>query len=133
MTLLNDFYTIMGETQEEGSRDYIIRLNVRHFIYKAHFPCEPITPGVCILQIAHELCQHALNKPLTLICVKNVKFMNIISPNHVNEVHYTISKISETSAADSNEGNVVRAQITVSDGGAVSYAKLSLMMKQNPS
>ena len=50
MKLLNDFCTIAG-----GDTDKIwLRLNPDHPIYHAHFPGNPITPGVCIVQIVGE-------------------------------------------------------------------------------
>ena len=107
-------------------------MNAGHFIYAAHFPGEPITPGVCILQIAHELLQLALKKPLKIICVKNVKFMKLVSPDQIREIHYSISKISESVSAEGDGKNVVRAQITVSDNDGAEYAKLSLMMQPEP-
>jgi 3-hydroxyacyl-[acyl-carrier-protein] dehydratase len=132
MKLLNELYTIMRETHEDGAHDYLLRLNAGHFIYAAHFPGEPITPGVCILQIAHELLQLALKKPLKIICVKNVKFMKLVSPDQIREIHYSISKISESVNAEGDGKNVVRAQITVSDNDGAEYAKLSLMMQPEP-
>lgn len=132
MKLLNELYTITRETHEDGAHDYLLRLNARHFIYAAHFPGEPITPGVCILQIAHELLQLALKKPLKIICVKNVKFMKLVSPDQIREIHYSISKISESVSAEGDGKNVVRAQITVSDNDGAEYAKLSLMMQPEP-
>ena len=103
MKLLNELYTITRETHEDGAHDYLLRLNAGHFIYAAHFPGEPITPGVCILQIAHELLQLALKKPLKIICVKNVKFMKLVSPDQIREIHYSISKISESVSAEWSE------------------------------
>ena len=59
MKLLNDLYSIISRTDGEGRCDFTIELNPQHFIYKAHFPGEPITPGVCIMQIAKELLEEA--------------------------------------------------------------------------
>lgn len=132
MKLLNELYTITRETHEDGTHDYLLLLNAGHFIYAAHFPGEPITPGVCILQIAHELLQLALKKPLKIICVKNVKFMKLITPDQIREIHYSISKISESVSAEGDGKSVVRAQITVSDDEGAEYAKLSLMMQPEP-
>ena len=129
MILLNNLYTIIAESHFDISHDYIIHMNAEHFIYKAHFPGEPITPGVCILQIAHELIQNTLNRPLKIMSVKNAKFMNIISPDKNSEVHYTISKITDTFAADDIEARMVKAQVAVYDSMGVVYAKLSLIMK----
>ena len=66
MKLLNSLYSIVSESVTESGRDYNIVLDAEHFIYKAHFPGEPITPGVCIMQIAVELLSLHCGKPLAI-------------------------------------------------------------------
>ena len=41
--------------QENGQPTYTIVVNENHFIYKAHFPNNPITPGVCMVQMIEEI------------------------------------------------------------------------------
>ena len=60
---------------------FVIKFNPDHIIYKAHFPNNPITPGVCIVQIAKELFNFALQKDCTIKKLKNVKFINPILPD----------------------------------------------------
>ena len=126
MKLQNDLYTIISEMHTKDLHDYTILFNDKHFIYKAHFPDKPITPGVCIMQIAFELVQYTLDKKLMLSAVKNVKFLEIISPDKQREVHFTINKINETS--DSIAEGTFKAQISVTSADSV-YAKLSLIMQ----
>ena len=85
-----------------------LRLNPEHFIYQAHFPGEPVTPGVCILQIGKELLAELLQESLEITHIKNVKFLSVISPLKEKEISYIFKKI-ETSE-DSQE---VKAQIIV--------------------
>ena len=59
MKLRDSLYTIVSEFKGDGRHDFNIKLDPEHFIYKAHFPGEPITPGVCIMQIAKELLEEA--------------------------------------------------------------------------
>ena len=80
MKLLNSLYRIVSESVTESGRDYNIVLDAEHFIYKAHFPGEPITPGVCIMQIAVELLSLHCGQNLVIETVKNIKFLKIISP-----------------------------------------------------
>ncbi len=119
MKLLNSLYTVISQQSTDNGHDYTIRLDAEHFIYKAHFPGEPITPGVCIMQIALELMELATEMPLTVTCVKNVKFLRIITPNETSEVCYSLQKITL-------EEGVVKAQVKVSAGDDV-FAKLSLI------
>lgn len=90
MTLKNDLYTITECTPSGAKTTYRVALNAAHFIYKAHFPGMPITPGVCIVQIAKELLEQQLGESLELEAVKNVKFLSVVSPTETPEVSYTL-------------------------------------------
>ena len=122
MKLLNDLYSIISRTCGEDRCDFTIELNPQHVIYKAHFPGEPITPGVCIMQIAKELLEEAVSQRLTLSCVKNIKFLRIISPSEITVLDYSLTKIV-------TEGDTVKVQVNVLSGEDV-YAKLSLVCQK---
>jgi 3-hydroxyacyl-[acyl-carrier-protein] dehydratase len=121
MTLFNDFYTITRK--EDGETDFVyeIALNKGHFIYRAHFPDNPITPGVCIIQIAKELAEEILQTPLLLKVVKNVKFMQVINPLQHSRVTFSVAVVRN---AD-DEGYKVNAEVTSSE---TTFAKMSLML-----
>ena len=50
MILKNSLYKIASSNAEEKS--FNLELVPDCLIYRAHFPEQPITPGVCIIQIA---------------------------------------------------------------------------------
>ncbi len=56
-------------------------LNPNHPIYQAHFPGNPVTPGVCLMQMATELLQSHLCQPLQLIAAANIKFRQPVRPD----------------------------------------------------
>lgn len=119
MILNNNLYTIVRKEQTSTGISYIIRLNAQHFIYKAHFPGEPVTPGVCILQIAQELLSEETKLNLSLKKIKNAKFTAVIAPNNISELIVTFSNIKTV------EGEV-SCQCTISSKIPNSvYAKLS--------
>ena len=122
MKLLDNLYTIVSDSSVESGHEFDLKLNPEHFIYKAHFPGEPITPGVCIMQIAVELFEIALKTPISLNCVKNIKFLRIISPNELTDLKYSLLKMIK-------EDNLLKVQVTVSSNGEV-YAKLSLVCNE---
>lgn len=109
MVLKNNLYKIEGQLSDESSVSYDIRLQPDHTIYRAHFPGEPITPGVCVIQMAKELLEDHLHRPLAIKAVKNVKFLAVISPLQHPCVRYTFRQILATPEA-------VTAQVDVSDG-----------------
>lgn len=80
-TILTDFYTLKSsEKSENGSCTAHISLNKNHDIFKGHFPGNPVTPGVCMMQIVKELTEEFTGKKLFLKSASNVKFMAIINP-----------------------------------------------------
>lgn len=114
MTLKDNLYKIVAQhSLDDNNTIYEIQLNQDCEIYNAHFPGEPITPGVCVVQIAQELFADYMGKPATLISVKNVKFINVISPIESPIIQFEI-KIGDysngvyqvQSVAKNNTGNV---------------------------
>ena len=55
MKLINDFFEVIALTPSEGELRCKVKFNPEHFIYKAHFPGNPVTPGVCLVQMAAEI------------------------------------------------------------------------------
>lgn len=122
MKLLDSLYSIVSESAGDSCHSYLIQLNADHFIYRAHFPGEPITPGVCIMQTALELTSLACGLELELSNVKNIKFLKVISPNEVKLITYSLSKLLV-------EEDEVKVQVSVGVEEEI-YAKLSLVCKR---
>jgi len=93
MKLLNSLYHIRTKEVADSCVRYDIHLDASHFIYQAHFPGNPITPGVCIIQIAKELLEEHLQRELSIQAVKNVKFLNVVSPLDTPDITYAFEKI----------------------------------------
>lgn len=123
MKFMNNLYHIVSKDVVDASIRYNIHLDASHFIYQAHFPDEPITPGVCIIQIAKELLEEHLGIGLEIQKVKNVKFLNVISPLATPNVTYVFEKIMPD---DSEKTYKVMTQVS---SGETSLAKLSFTCK----
>ncbi|RTY93937.1 3-hydroxyacyl-ACP dehydratase [Flavobacterium sp. GT3R68] len=80
--LLQDFYKV-EQIDKTGEGKYIVTvfLNNDHAIFKGHFPDNPVTPGVCMMQIIKELTQDIIGRSLQLVSASNVKFMALINPD----------------------------------------------------
>lgn len=78
--LKDTFYNIEKTESVEDTFRAVVKLNGSHEIYKAHFPGNPITPGVCLLQIALELLNDKFDRNLRLIKAKKIKYLKVISP-----------------------------------------------------
>ena len=119
---IGDLYSIVAKEITDDGGVFHLHLNPECLIYKAHFPEQPITPGVCITQIAVELAEIVVGHSLQMIGIKNVKFLSILSPTTQTEVTYTI-------IIKSSDDKETRIQ-AVAQSDDVVYAKMSLICKR---
>lgn len=125
MILKNSLYTIADKRMEGSGIFYQILLDKNHFIYKAHFPNEPITPGVCIIQVAKELLEDYLHEEYEISYIKNIKFLSVLSPLSTPSVAYVFDKI--TILPETNE---CKTQVQVQQDNVL-FAKLSIIFKKS--
>lgn len=123
MKLKDNLYQILS-LPDEVSGEYIINLIPSSIIFKAHFPGNPILPGVCIIEIARELTETAVKTSLQLESVFNAKFVSVISPMEVTRLIYNFKKVEFL-----EERNLIKVSIDVKDEEDKIYSKLSLIFK----
>lgn len=98
-SILINFYTLnSSERSENGTFTAHISLNKEHEIFKGHFPGNPVTPGVCMMQIVKELTEEFTGLKLFLKSASNIKFMAIINPFETPDL---ILQLDITSTEDS--------------------------------
>ena len=119
MRLTDGFFIIETTSNTDDGFEAILFTNPEHPIYKAHFPGNPITPGVCVIQAAGELLEQQLHSNIYLKTVKNVKFLSVIIPEKGKKIRYSFSNLVE-------EENGCKVQVLVNDDSTV-YAKISLI------
>jgi 3-hydroxyacyl-[acyl-carrier-protein] dehydratase len=79
--LLKGFYKLVSTTKIDTVNSIVrVQLQKDHPIFKGHFPENPITPGVCMIQIIKEITQIHTDSTLFLESISNVKFTAIINP-----------------------------------------------------
>jgi 3-hydroxyacyl-[acyl-carrier-protein] dehydratase len=116
----NTFYTV-GKTESSGNtyRVWTI-LNPSHQIYEVHFPGNPITPGVCLLQMAIEILNLKFERTLRMVQAKNIKFLKVINPLENPEVEFLIQF--------KTENDLIFADIDIVAGSQV-FTKVSATYK----
>ena len=79
--MLKDFYTL-NTLQQIAANTYLctLTLNAEHPIFKGHFPNNPVTPGVCMMQIVKNLTKQITGHQLQLTQMLNIKFTALINP-----------------------------------------------------
>lgn len=129
MKLKNNLYKIISKEEVNSIFNYTVELNPSCVIYQAHFPGEPITPGVCIVQICKEVIEDLLleqssaSRRLEIIKAKNIKFLSVISPNETPILTYQVRKLGF-----SDDNMTIETQIVVNSDDK-SMAKISLVLK----
>jgi 3-hydroxyacyl-[acyl-carrier-protein] dehydratase len=118
MILKDNLYSIASQSTAGNRADFRVALNADNFIYKAHFPDNPITPGVCLIQMAVELYAAAAGGSYRIGMLKNVKFTAPISPLEFAQIDVGIEF----------EGNRIKAVIKEKD---MVFAKMSLTLYEN--
>lgn len=86
MHFTNKLFSITEKKLKPDSGNFRLRLNASHPIYRGHFPDNPVTPGVCSMEIFKELVQHSFPGCGRLAEVKSVKFLNFINPLNTPEL-----------------------------------------------
>ena len=119
MTLNDSFYTVHATHVDATGTRFVVRLNPAHEIFAAHFPGNPITPGVCQIAMVRELASCYVKQRLTLRHIASIKYQNLLKPDADTLLNITLANV-RTDA----DGNYT-LQATVGDEHTT-YTKMSL-------
>lgn len=117
MILAEDFFDILYSTKNDDTIRCRVRLNAEHPIYKVHFPDNPITPGVCLIQMVTELLERHIGRSLAFHTAVNIKFRQPIYPKHEPTFVFTNMVV--------NDGQF-SVRVSIEDG-ETQFAKMSLI------
>lgn len=119
MKLINDFYHIVATDDSEGKYVCKVKMNAAHNIYSVHFPGNPVTPGVCLVQMVAEMLEQKYSKRFVLSTAVNIKFKRLVSPN--DEPSFVFSKIV-------TEDGLLKTIVSIEDEQG-QFVKMSLQYK----
>ena len=122
MILKDNFYTIEKQEFADNKAEFRIKLNADSFIYQAHFPGNPITPGVCLIQIATELFGFLKDGKFNIKVLKNVKFTAPINPQEFSEVDFLLDF--------SEKEDLWQVKVVIKENETV-FAKISMILSTN--
>jgi len=125
MRLNGDLFRIESRLEglPQGQSGFNVILNPDNLVYKAHFPGQPVTPGVCILQMIQELLSEQFGMPLYIKNIKNAKFINMISPLSDGRISVLFNSIAEDEGGIKAQGVVTRP-----DNAADVFLKFSVFL-----
>lgn len=76
MGVIDDMFSIVSSDAQRT----VVELHADHLVFQAHFPGNPIMPGVCIVHMISRLTEKRVGHSLVLHKVVNLKFIAPISP-----------------------------------------------------
>ena len=81
MMLIPNYFTIV-ESVKLGNDEYrfVVILDKSCDIYRGHFPDEPISPGVCNIEMILECAGDAIDRELSLKKIERCRLTKVVSP-----------------------------------------------------
>ena len=84
MILLNSFYFIQTINLTENSISAKLKFKKDHPIYEGHFPEQPVTPGVCMIQMVKEITEKECHLKLLISKATEIKYLDMLIPDDEN-------------------------------------------------
>ena len=91
MKLLDSYFRIISHTQADEQHVFDVQMLADHPVYQGHFPGNPVSPGVCNMQMLKECAEQALGRPTDFVEVKQYRLMGVISPQNTPRLTITIT------------------------------------------
>ena len=109
---------ILYETIAVDATGATIRLLPDSPVYQGHFPGYPITPGVCLVEIALELIaamadQVGHDEKVRLVGAKNIKFTSPIIPTEGTELRFNLGGEGSERTVEILSGDTLCAKMSL--------------------
>ena len=110
---------ILYETMAVDAAGATVRLLPESPVYQGHFPGYPITPGVCLVEIALELIaamadQVGHDEKVRLVGAKNIKFTSPIIPTEGTELRFNLGGEGSERTVEILSGDTLCAKMSLS-------------------
>ena len=110
---------ILYETIAVDAAGATVRLLPESPVYQGHFPGYPITPGVCLVEIALELIaemadQVGHDEKVQLVAAKNIKFTSPIIPTEGTELRFNLGGEGSERTVEILSGETLCAKMSLS-------------------
>jgi 3-hydroxyacyl-[acyl-carrier-protein] dehydratase len=88
---LNDFFTYEIKQQDQDTIVAKVTIDANHSLYKGHFPDQPVTPGVVLIEILRQIISGCLNSNMMLTGAKEIKYLTPVLPTETTIIEYQIN------------------------------------------
>ena len=117
---------VLYETVSMDAAGATIRLLPESPVYQGHFPGYPITPGVCLVEIALELMGEMADQvghdgkkdqvghegKVRLVAAKNIKFTNPVLPTETTELRFNLAGEGDGRTVEILSGDTLCAKMS---------------------
>ena len=103
---------ILYELVQADDLGATVRLLPESAVYRGHFPGYPITPGVCLVQIALELIAEMAGQT-GLVAAKNIKFTSPVIPEEGKMLRFDLSGKDGKWSVEVYDGEVLAAKMSL--------------------
>jgi 3-hydroxyacyl-[acyl-carrier-protein] dehydratase len=104
---------ILFETVQVDAGGAKVRLLPESPVYRGHFPGYPITPGVCLVQLALELIGERTGQKVRLVAAKNIKFVAPVIPAEGLMLRFNLSGEAGEWSVEIWNGDVLSAKMSL--------------------
>lgn len=92
--LENNYYRIISRNESS----FVVELIPECPVYQGHFPGEPVSPGVCNIQMVRELAEKVAGHRLFINNLKQVRLTTLITPLRHSRLDVSVN-LTETDNA----------------------------------
>ena len=78
--LIENYYTVLSRQHQEDADVFHVSMNADCAVYKGHFPGEPISPGVCNIQMIKECLEEVVGQRLLLDTIQQCRLTTLVTP-----------------------------------------------------
>lgn len=104
---------ILYETVQADAGGATVRLLPESPVYRGHFPGYPITPGVCLVQLALELIGERTGHKVRLVAAKTIKFVAPVIPAEGLLLRFNLSGEAGEWSVEIWNGDVLSAKMSL--------------------
>lgn len=122
--LENSYFSIIGSQTTDEATHFTIHLLPEHPVYQGHFPDNPVSPGVCNLQMIKECAQHVAGRSLTFDNISQYRLLQVLSPNTHTAIDINLSVSTDAT------GFVILATATAGQSIALSLKAHAICNEQ---
>ncbi|MCQ2204676.1 MAG: hypothetical protein MJZ15_09575 [Bacteroidales bacterium] len=111
--LEGSYFDVLSTSNDNGTYSFDIRLHSNHKVYDGHFPGNPVSPGVCSIEMIRECSEMIFSKPLTISAVSQCRFITVLTP-----VSYDKAVITITPTVT---GDSIKVVASITDGADTTF------------